>query len=149
MSTQTPATHYYGEFEHRLDARSRVTVPSAWRVDGDEENFYFAWPHPEGCIAVFPPAMLAELNAKAHEGKVSDLQANRLRRAVFARGSQFGCDKQGRILLPRSLMDHAGIEKDAILVGVGRYYEVWDPERYRKVTDGDFDMLSAMQALGL
>lgn len=148
MSVPQATVDYIGEFEHRLDARNRVTVPSSWRVPGDEGNYYFAWPHPEGCLAVFPPEMLLELKAKAHEQRVSNPRANRLLRAVFGRGCKFGCDKQGRILLPRNLMEHAGVDKNIFLVGLGRYFEVWSAERYQAGDDDTFDMLSAMQELG-
>ena len=148
MSTIPVSVDYIGEFEHRLDARNRVTVPSSWRVPGDEGNYYFAWPHPEGCLAVFPPEMLAELKAKANEQRVSNPRANRLLRAVFGRGCKFGCDRQGRILLPRNLMEHAEVDKDVVLVGLGRYFEVWSAERYQSTGDEEFDMLSAMQELG-
>ena len=149
MSAVAPVVDYVGQFDHRLDARNRVTVPSSWRVLGDEGNYYFAWAHPEGCIAIYPPALMAELSAKAHEAKLSDLRANRLRRAVFGSGSTFGCDKQGRILLPRNLMDYAKIDKSVVLVGVGRSFEVWSSERYAASADESFDMLTAMQELGL
>lgn len=148
MTNPAPAVDYIGEFSHRLDAHNRVTVPSAWRVPGDEGNYYFAWPHPEGHLAVYPPEMLAELKEKAQALKMSNPRANRLLRTVFGRGSKFGCDKQGRILLPQALLGHAGAEKDIVLVGVGRYFEVWSAERYEASTDEDFDMLSAMQELG-
>lgn len=148
MFTTPASVDYIGEFEHRLDARNRVTVPSSWRVPGDEGNYYFAWPHPEGCLAVFPPEMLAEMRAKAHEQQVSNPRANRLLRAVFGRGCKFGCDKQGRILLPRNLMEHAQVDKAVTLVGLGRYFEVWSTERYTSSGDEEFDMLSAMQELG-
>ncbi len=148
MTTQPAVVDYFGEFSHRLDARNRVTVPSPWRVPGDEGNYYFAWPHPEGCLAVFPPDMLAELKEKAQAMRISNPRANRLLRSVFGRGSKFGCDKQGRILLPQSLLEHAGADRDVVLVGVGRHFEVWSAERYEAAEDDDFDMLSAMQELG-
>ncbi|MFP4281053.1 MAG: division/cell wall cluster transcriptional repressor MraZ [Verrucomicrobiota bacterium] len=149
MSTTPPAIVYSGEYDHRLDARNRVTVPSSWRVPGDEGNYYFAWPHPEGCIAVFPPAMLDALNAKAAALRVGNSKGNRLLRAVYGRGSHFGCDKQGRILLPRPLMEHAGVDKAVSLVGLGRYFEVWNTETFRAQEEENFDMLGAMQELDI
>lgn len=149
MTTLPPVVDYFGEFTHRLDARNRVTVPSNWRVPGDEGNYYFAWPHPEGCLAVFPPEMLAELKNRALDLKVSDPKANRLLRIVFGRGSKFGCDGQGRILLPKNLLAHAGVEKEVVMVGLGRFFQVWSSDRFSSADDDKFDMLSAMQELGI
>jgi MraZ protein len=149
MSTELPTFDYFGEYEHRLDARNRVTVPSSWRVPGDEGNFYFAWPHPEGCLAVFPPEELAELKRRARGMKVSDARANRLLRLVFGKGSKFGCDGQGRILLPKHLLEHAKVTKEVVMVGLGRYFQVWSADSYESVGDENFDMLSAMEELGI
>jgi len=117
---------YFGEFTHQLDARNRVTVPSTWRVAGDDGSFYFAWPHPDGCIAVFPPEMQAELLEKAKSIRQSDRRGQALLRQIFGKGFKFGCDKQGRILLPEPLRDHAGIRKEVVLVGTGRNFQLWD-----------------------
>ena len=51
---------YVGEFVHQLDARNRVTVPSSWRVAGDDGNFYFAWPDPEGLAMKFLARVFAD-----------------------------------------------------------------------------------------
>lgn len=138
---------YVGEFAHQLDARNRVTVPSTWRVEGDDARFYFAWPHPEGCIAVFPPQLQRELLEKARAVRQSDKRGQALLRNLFGKGFTFGCDKQGRILLPESLVAHAGIEKKVWLVGLGRSFEVWSDARYPQ--GSDVNVLAAMEALGI
>ncbi len=149
MSVPPLEVDYVGEYEHRLDARNRVTVPSSWRVPGDEGNYYFAWPHPDGCVAVFPPEMLAELRDKARGIRQSDTRGQQLLRRIFAKGFKFGCDGQGRILLPKSLCEHAVIDKSVFLVGVGRSFQIWSKERYQPMADEGFDMLSAMEELGI
>jgi MraZ protein len=139
---------YVGTFTHQLDARNRVTVPSCWRVAGDDSNYYLAWPHPERCIAVFPPEMQAELLAKARAIRQGDLRGQALLRELFGKGFKFGCDKQGRIVLPEALISHAGIAKEAVLVGLGRNFQIWSPARFQPV-DADFNVLEAMENLGI
>jgi len=149
MALTRAETSYIGEFAHNLDARNRVTVPSSWRVEGDEGNFYFAWPHPEGCIAVYPPEMQAELLEKARSVKQSDVRGQQLLRKLFGKGFQFGCDKQGRILLPEALIKHGGIGKRVYLVGLGRNFQIWSDERYAPAAEEeDFNVLEAMEELG-
>jgi MraZ protein len=148
MPTVPNSIDYIGEFDHRLDARNRVTVPSSWRVPGDEGNYYFAWPHPDGYIAIFPPEMQDELREKARAQRVSNPNAMKLLRVVFGRGNSFGCDKQGRIVLPPKLMLHAGIDKKVVLVGLGRHFEIWSDTRYA-AQDEEFDMLTALQELDI
>lgn len=143
MSEANPTMAYVGEFVHSLDARNRVTVPSCWRVAGDDGNYYMAWPHPEGCIVVYPPHMQEELLAKAKSVKLSDVKSQAMLRKIFGRAYKFGCDKQGRILIPDALKGHGKIEKKASLVGLGHYFQIWDAAQ-REEDDADFDLLEAM-----
>lgn len=139
---------YVGEFEHTLDARRRITVPSAWRVEGDEGNFYLAWPHPEGCIALFPPEMQRELVEKARSIRQSDKAGQATLRMIFGKSHNLGCDKQGRILLPEPLLKHADIDRNAWMVGLGRNFQIWSPNRYKPEGEDDFNILEAMERLG-
>lgn len=141
--------YYYGEFSHSLDARNRVTVPSIWRVKGDDENFYMAWPHPSGYLAVFPPEKQAELLQRARSIAQSDTRGRQLLRNVFGRAAKFGCDKQGRILIPEHLLQHAAIDKKVVLVGTGDQFEIWGAERYQPAEVSGMEALEAMKELGL
>lgn len=149
MNVPNTSVEYVGEYSHRLDSRNRVTVPSNWRVPGDDGIFYFAWPHPEGCIAVFPPEMYEELREKARHIKQSDRQGQRTLRMIFGKGFRFGCDGQGRILLPAPLLKYAGVSKDVWLVGLSRSFEIWSGERFSPLVEDDYDYQSAMADLGI
>lgn len=146
MSIGVSISSYVGEFSHQLDARHRVAVPSNWRVEGDSENYYLAWPHPEGCIAVYPPEMQQELIEKARAIKQSDVRGQAVLRQLFGKGFKFGCDKQGRILIPEPLRVHARIEKAVTLVGLGRNFQVWSTDHYA-TEDEEFNLLEAMASL--
>ncbi len=137
---------YVGNFTHRLDARKRVTVPSSWRVTGDEGNFYFGWENPAGCIAVMPPRMLQDLMRKAETVAQYDLKKRAMLRQFFGKGYQFGVDKQGRILLAENLLRHATISREAVLVGLGATFEIWNPEKYA-AEDAGVDITDAMEEL--
>ena len=47
---------YTGLFRHTLDDKGRLTIPSAWRYAHEEQDTFLATPHPDGYIAVLPPA---------------------------------------------------------------------------------------------
>jgi len=121
-------------------------VPSAWRVDGDEGSYYLAWIHPEGCISVFPPEMQEEMAEKVKAAAQSDVQAQALLRQLFGNAAMLGCDKQGRILLNENLCKQAGINKEVVLVGLGRNFQIWSSENW---TPPEFNYLEAMSKLGL
>lgn len=140
---------YTSEYVHSLDARNRVTVPAAWRVPGDEESYYFAFPDPEGCITVYPPEMQEELLKTVRAIKLSNTKGQAVLRKIFGKGFKFGCDKQGRILIPEPLLRHAGIEKRVSMVGMGRYFQIWSEEKYSEQVDAEINLHEAMGELGL
>ena len=149
MNTGGQRVSYVDNFQHSLDARNRVTVPSSWRVSGDEENFYMAWYHKaEGCIAVYPPEMQEEFLAKSRAIPQSNLAGQKMLRDFFGQASMLGCDKQGRILIPEKLKQSAGITKEVTLVGMGRNFQIWSAERFSPPEPESFDLLEQMEKLG-
>ncbi len=147
VAVEARAISYVNHFRHSLDARNRVTVPSTWRVEGDDQNYYLAWPHVEGCIAVFPPEMQQELHEKLKSIPQHDLEGQAMLRELFGMASYMGCDKQGRILLPQNLLEFAGITKDVVMVGLGRNFQIWSPDRWQPPPS--FNLLEAMKKLGI
>lgn len=143
------AVLYVGTFRHNLDAKLRVTIPSKWRFKGDQEDSYLAWPHPEGYIAVYPPRMIERFRQRMEDVKASDSQGQKIMRNLFGKAHWFGCDNQGRIKLDEKLVQHAGIEKTAALVGVGETFNVWAAERFEAQDEEDFDLLQAMKDFGI
>jgi len=147
MQISQDSVRYVDHYQHKLDGRFRVALPSAWRVEGDELSYYMAWPHPEGCLAVFPPEMQTEFLEKSRRIKQSDLRGQQMLRQFFGNASKFGCDKQGRILLPENLRKHADIEREAVFVGLGRNFQIWSPGRWSPPEPKEFNLLEAMEEL--
>src|SRR5690606_35791717 len=108
---------YVGSFRHNLDAKNRLTIPSKWRFAGDEEEGYLAAPHPEGYITVLPPTEVERLYQKVSEMRLSDREAQDFLHRFFANTHAISCDKQGRIHVASELTEHAGIQKETIMVG--------------------------------
>ena len=66
---------YTGQFRHGLDDKNRLTIPSAWRYAHEESDTFLATPHPDGYIAVLPPAEVEKLQAKVAEKALTDMFA--------------------------------------------------------------------------
>ena len=126
---QTGTTVYSGRFEHTLDDKNRLTIPSLWRwVHTDTETF-LAIPHPDGYIAVLPPARVEKLLAQISEMKLSDRDAQAVKARIFSDAQSFTFDKQGRFGVSADLLRHADIAKDAILSGMGDTFNILSPSR--------------------
>jgi MraZ protein len=122
---------YVGEFRHNLDAKGRLTVPAKWRFAGDDqEDVYLGIPNPDGYISVLPPRKIAQLEERLMETRLADRDEQATIQTIFSISSLFGCDKQGRINLTEGLLAHAGISREAVLVGNFTSFNIWNPERY-------------------
>ena len=124
---------YTGLFRHGLDDKNRLTIPSAWRSAHAESDTFLATPHPDGYVAVLPPAEVDKLYEKASEKALTDRDAQDAFARFFAASLAFTFDKQGRISLTDELRRHAGIEKDAVLVGSLNKFSIYSPSRWEKV----------------
>lgn len=129
----TPGKAFYtGLFRHSLDDKGRVTIPSAWRFAHAEEDTFLATPHPDGYVAVLPPSEVEKLHAKISEMKLSDAAAQAFAARFFSQTQSFSFDKSGRVGLSADLLKHAGIEKDAVLVGSLTKFNLYTPARWQQ-----------------
>ena len=130
---------FYGEFEHNLDDKGRVTLPSSFR--GDLQNGVFVTRGPEGCLLLFDIDVWGELARKLKKGSIS----RHITRVLFA-GNQSQLDRHGRILIPAPLREYAGLTmgEPAVLVGVDDRLEIWSRDGWDRIThsvvaDGQFE----------
>ena len=130
---QTGKALYTGLFRHALDDKSRITIPSAWRYSHGEEDAFLATPHPDGYVAVLPPEEVEKLRLKIAQIALSDGSGQDFAARFFAQTQQFWFDKSGRISLGEALLTHAGIGKDAVLVGSLTKFNIYSAARWEKV----------------
>ena len=146
---------YVGEFQHNLDSKNRLTIPSKWRFSGDDgESVYLALPNPVGCVTIYPPKMLDRLDAKVSEVSLGDRKAQKALTKLFSKADHFGCDKQGRINLNEYLIGHSGLDKEVVLVGNFATFSIWNPKNYRNYLENedmgeDDEMSKILKELGV
>ncbi|TVR51333.1 MAG: mraZ [Puniceicoccaceae bacterium] len=132
MTTQAKP-FFVGSYRHNLDAKNRLTIPSKWRFAGDEEMDSLGIPHPGGYISILPPAEVEKLYERASEKALSDDEGQALLQKLFSQAHPVRCDKQGRINLSETLLAHAGIERETVLVGTMNKFAIYSPERWAPV----------------
>ena len=139
--------YFIGQFEHSLDDKGRVIVPSRLRemidVSTDGEAF-FVVPGMQGCLLLFTRsswnAAAERLDIEARADRSGETQ--NMKRKFFASSEQLNWDKQGRILVPESKRRSAGLNKDVVFIGNGDHIELWDAEKFRQfneATDPAYD----------
>jgi MraZ protein len=132
---------FMGEYNHTLDAKGRLIVPSKFReVLGDG---FVVTKGMDGCLFVFTNSEWQVFAEKLHSLPMIDKEARQFTRFFLAGAAEVEVDKQGRILIPAVLREFADITKDAVLVGVGGRIEIWSKERWEgTVTYQDMEDIS-------
>lgn len=122
---------FVGQYEHQMDAKGRVSLPSAFRREADSDRFVLLqWEKPY--LTLFPEEKWAEVQNRLLEFRRSDPQAWNHVRLIVSQAVEVAPDKQGRILVPSVLQDAAGLSGSVLLSGNIDRVELWDPETYRK-----------------
>lgn len=119
---------FLGRFSHTIDEKGRLAIPARFReLIGGEAVLTRGI---DRCLTLYPMAEWRPLAEKVSALSISDPDARTFRRMVFAEATVVQLDRQGRILLPPELRAYAGLNRDAIVVGVNTYVEIWSPEAW-------------------
>lgn len=118
-----------GEYQHNIDAKGRVIVPVKFREDLGER--FYVTKGLDGCLFVLSAAEWKRLQDKIQAMPIS--KSRGLQRFFFSGAAEVETDKQGRILLPQQLREHAGLTKDVTFIGTSSRAEIWDSARWNEV----------------
>ena len=119
-----------GEYNHSIDAKGRIIVPSKF-LELLGERFVVT-KGLDGCLWVFPSEEWESFSEKLRSLPVANKDARKFVRHFMAGAMDAELDKQGRILLPQNLRDFAELEKDITMVGTGARIEIWDKKAWEK-----------------
>ena len=129
---------FLGRFEHAIDAKGRMALPARYRddlADGVVVTRGF-----DRCLLVYPLAAWTPLAERVAALSISDPDVRALRRLLFADAADLDLDKQGRILIPADLRDYAEVDREAVVVGMHTFIEIWSPSHWsveRQALDRD------------
>jgi MraZ protein len=119
-----------GSHEHTLDEKNRLTLPARLRKSFGEGVVLSRGLDP--CIAVYPRGEW-ERSLGKRIGELEGLSRDdrRLQRYVFSSAAEAELDKQGRVMVPAGLMEHAGLGREVTVAGVYDHLEIWDRAAWR------------------
>lgn len=130
-------SEFWGEFEHQLDDKGRVTVPADWRP-GLAEGFFLCPPLDEAvCLHLLPMWRWAEIREKLLTVKYDDQAGVKLQRR-FSSGQPAKLDGQGRVFIPPGLRTRGIISDKVTLFGAGNHIEIWDSDKRRQYEEEVF-----------
>ena len=123
---------FMGEYNHTIDAKGRLIVPAKFREQLGEA--FVITNGNDGCLNIYTredwETFLEKLQFLPNNG-----DSRKLKRKLVAQANDVELDKQGRILVPPALREHAGLSKDVVLAGVIDKIEIWDKDRWEEQAD--------------
>jgi MraZ protein len=143
---------FRGSYEHTVDSKGRVSVPSKFRdiiADRYDGRLVLSMDY-DRCLTVYPLEEWERLEEKIKSLSLIKQEVKDFRRFLLSSATECELDKQGRILIPTSHRQHAGITKSVTLVGIIDKIEIWDAKAWeaRNTQNGD-KIGEALAALGL
>ena len=126
---------FLGAYEHQLDEKGRVALPSAFRkeAEGSPLVLMHGWDDPN--LTLFPEPVWGQLLERLMEVRRTDATAANAVRRLLARATEVSPDKQGRILLPAALQEAAALAGAVVLHGNIDRIELWSPARFRATVE--------------
>ena len=138
----------YGEFNHTVDAKNRMFVPAKYREELGETFVIFR---------SIRGNYIKMLSLGEWENYIAPIKAlprknaEETLRFLNRNAAQVSPDAQGRIVIPLPLVEYAGITKTAVVVGCGKYAEIWSEENYNVMVEEEniADIRALLESYGL
>ena len=123
---------FAGEFRHTLDEKNRVTIPSRWRGDGNEE--FIILPEPQHqFLLVMSPEEFSRMSVEAQSNSALSARDRRIfSRHLHSRAEHGTSDRQGRLVLPEDMCRTLGLKGEVALVGGHGRFEIWNLQKWKR-----------------
>ena len=148
---------FRGATKVTLDAKGRLAIPTRYRERIAErcDGHLVATVDKDYCLLLYPFPDWEVIEQKLVALPSLNKQARRLQRLMVGYATEIDIDGHGRILLPRELREFAGLGRQAILLGQGNKFELWDEESWNEKRDAwlsdddETDLPSELESLSL
>jgi MraZ protein len=141
---------FTGEYRHTVDDKGRIAVPAKFRVQLGAGAVVSRWL--DACLAIHTQAGWDDLATKVAALPITDPNARRFQRLIFAGAAEVELDRQGRVLLPGYLREHIDLGSEAVVVGSRDHAEIWVPSTWATDARGHADpdeLAEAFAGLGI
>ena len=140
---------FMGEYNHTIDAKGRLIIPAKFRETLGEE--FILTKGLDGCLSIYPMDEWESFEEKLKALPLTDKNARAFLRFFVAGATSCELDRQGRILVPSTLREFAGLEKEVVLTGSLTRIEIWSKEKWLENSNyDDMDSIAAsMQEKGI
>ena len=135
---------FMGEYNHIIDAKGRLIIPARFRELLGEE--FILTKGLDGCLSIYPMDAWEAFETKLRALPLTNKNARTFTRFFVAGATNCELDRQGRILVPQTLREFAGLEKEVVLTGNLDRIEIWSKEKWSENCNYD-DMDSIAESM--
>lgn len=127
-------SQFLGTHKAKLDAKGRTSVPAQFRAamkkDGDSATAALVLrpSHKHNCVEGWPADVFATFATPLEKLDIFSDDGDDLTTALYADAWPVEADREGRIILPDSLVQYAGLSDSVVFMGLGRQFQIWEPE---------------------
>ena len=125
-------SQFLGTHQNRLDSKGRVSVPASFRTALREANeagaasLILRPSHQHPCVEAWPAEIFKSLATPLERMDFFSEDQDDLTTALYADAYPVEADKEGRIIVPDSLVLHAGLTEAVVFMGLGRLFQIWE-----------------------
>ena len=130
-----------GEFHHTIDEKGRIIIPSKLR-DNLKDNFIITRGL-DGCLFIYPQDEWNNVINK-YKDLPNTIEKRQFMRIFLSGASTCEYDRQGRINIPKPLIDYAKLEKDCIIIGVDDRLELWSKQIWDNFINSNEEAMSSI-----
>jgi len=124
---------FRGRSNHIIDSKGRISVPARFRdlikTNGDPRLIVT---NSDQCLAVYTYIEWQVIEEKVGQLSLVDRDIRAYKRFFISGACECSLDSQSRILIPPTLREHASLEKEVILAGQLKYFEIWDKVKFEE-----------------
>jgi MraZ protein len=129
---------FTGEYEHTLDAKNRLSIPSRFRQAMSPETVgdkFFLVIGSNKKLWLYPDKYYEQLVSQHPAELIPDEQVLRFEQITFGLARWLDLDGTGRIILPEKMIARAGLGKDVIIIGVRDHLELWNRDEWERYVE--------------
>jgi len=143
---------FRGRFYHVMDDKGRITIPPRYReILKERQDQHLIVTNLDGYLIAFPQSEWEVIEERLSQLSILDKKFRSFQRFFVSGATECPFDRQGRILVPPSLREYAQLDKEVVLAGVVRCFEIWDrklwDQEMRRIAEMDSD--EVRQELGI
>ena len=131
---------FLGTHTPRLDEKGRLILPAKYREELSEGLVLTKGQ--ERCLYVFPATEFGRITEALRTAPVTAKAVRDYSRVFFASASDEELDRQGRITIPASLRDYAGLQRECVVIGANTRLEIWDAAAWDSYLEQQEDAFS-------